>query len=188
MPLQIHTPISAPAGLRRSRLKLAMVLAGALGLSSTGYADTYRCRATSGQVIISSAPCDDAHRTTTVVPAQTGEEWRQRQAQGDLERQRQWLQQREQEQRRPQGVQYAPERRPTGDAHDPEGRDRIHACLMAVTATSGLSAVQAGQRRVNCYHGTYGLRDECEMRVTGTGGLTTSQEQSLRQQCRNLSG
>ncbi len=59
---------------------------------------------------------------------------------------------------------------------------------MSVTATSGLSAYETGRRRVQCYAGTRGLLDECEMRVTGTAGLTTAQERHLRAQCRSMTG
>ena len=72
-------------------------------------------------------------------------------------------------------------------ANDPATLDRINACLMKVTATSGLSATEQARRRVSCYYGTRGLSDECEGRVTATAGLLSSQENQLRSMCRSVS-
>ncbi len=160
-----------------------------IGPPSLAHADAYRCRSSTGQTTISSSPCSENQRITSVIPSYSQDERGLRQAQSDLERQKQWLKQRElSQQPQPLPVPISNSRRPTGDAYDPDGRDRIHACLMSVTARSGLSAIETGQRRVNCYRGTSGLQDECEMRVTGTAGLTSHQEQSLRHRCRSFSG
>jgi len=59
---------------------------------------------------------------------------------------------------------------------------------MTVTATFGLSPYQEGSRKVDCYGGTRGLVDECEGRITATARLTTQQEQSLKGQCRSVTG
>lgn len=158
-------------------------------LSASAHADAFRCRSNTGQIVYSNLPCGETHKTTNAVSTESIDEMNLKQANSELERQKQWLRQREQAQQiQSTPVQAATVKRPTGDAYDQSGRDRIHTCLMAVTAKIGLSAYEAGQRRVNCYQGTYGLRDECEMRVTGTGGLTSNQENNLRQQCKNLSG
>lgn len=153
-----------------------------------GNADSYRCRTASGQTLISSTPCGDTSRTITTIPSNSYNSAGVSQAQSDLERQKAWLRQHEIENRQqavPQS-QYV-ERRTTGDTFDMEGRERIYSCLMAATASSGLTGYQVAQRRVNCYQGTYGLREECERRVTGSSGLTTNQEQALRLQCASIS-
>ncbi len=160
-----------------------------LSVSPPTQADAFRCRSSTGQIVISNIPCGDSHKTTSVVSGESPDAASLRTAQSDLERQKQWLRQREEGQQQPYSVTQSPTvHRPSGDASDHEGRDRIYACLMAVTAKTGLSAYETGQRRVNCYRGTNGLSEECEGRVTGTSGLTNNQEQNLRQQCRHLSG
>lgn len=156
--------------------------------SAPVHADAFRCRSTTGQVVFSNLPCAETHRTTNVVNTENIDESNLRKAQTDLERQKLWLKQREGSQQTYSAPASTTIKRPTGDAYDSDGRDRIHTCLMAVTAKTGLSAYETGQRRVNCYQGTYGLKDECEMRVTGTAGLTSNQENNLRLQCKNLPG
>lgn len=163
---------------------LALTLASALA-----HADAYRCRQANGAVVISSRPCDDDAVTAAVVRSEQPSLQSVGRAQADLERQRQFVAQREQERTAEQvrHASVAQARKVSGDAYDPDTRNRIHACLMKITATMGLSPTAQAQRKVHCYHGTVGLRDECEGRITATGGLTTNQEQHFRQQCRSLS-
>jgi hypothetical protein len=165
---------------------VSILLIGSICFPVAAYADTYRCRTANGQTLISSSPCDDTSRTVSAIPSEPDNTAGIRKAQSDLERQKAWLRQREIDSRQQPTPQYV-DHRTTGDAFDGEGRDRIHSCLMAATAASGLSAYQVAQRRVNCYQGTYGLRDECEGRVTASMGLTMNQEQVLRRQCRSFS-
>lgn len=167
----------------------SILMLGGICFPVAAYADTYRCRTANGQTLISSSPCDDTSRTVSTIPAESDNTAGVRRAQSDLERQKAWLRQREIEigQQPTQNTPQYVERRTTGDAFDGEGRHRIHSCLMAATAASGLSAYQVAQLRVNCYQGTYGLREECEGRVTASMGLTMNQEQALRRQCRSFS-
>lgn len=164
----------------------SVLIVGIICFSAAAYADTYRCRTANGQTLISSSPCDDTSRIVSTIPSGPDNTAGIQRAQSDLERQKAWLRQRESENWQQPTPQYV-ERRTTGDAFDGEGRDRIHSCLMAATAASGLSAYQVAQRRVNCYQGTFGLRDECEGRVTASMGLTMNQEQALRRQCSSFS-
>jgi len=179
-------PVSLAWFLGNFLNRVSILIVGVICIPATGYADTYRCRTANGQTLISSSPCSDTDRTVSTIPSGPDDTAGVRRAQSELERQKSWLRQRESESRQQPAPQYV-ERRTTGDAFDGVGRDRIHSCLMAATAASGLSAYQVAQRRVNCYQGTYGLREECEMRVTASTGLTTNQEQWLRQQCRSHS-
>jgi hypothetical protein len=182
-------PLSLSSFLGNILNYVSILLIGSICFPVAASADTYRCRTANGQTLISSSPCDDISRTVSAIPSGPDNTAGIQKAQSDLERQKAWLRQREIEsgqQPTLQTPQYV-ERRTTGDAFDGEGRDRIHSCLMAATATSGVSAYQVAQRRVNCYQGTYGLREECEMRVTASTGLTTNQEHWLRQQCRGFS-
>lgn len=165
---------------------VSILILGAICFPAAAYADTYRCRTANGQTLISSSPCGDTERTVSTIPSGPDNAAGIQRAQSDLERQKAWLQKRDSENRQQPTQQYV-ERRTTGDAFDGAGRDRINSCLMAATAASGLNAYQVAQRRVNCYQGTHGLREECEMRVTASIGLTTNQEHWLRQQCRSYS-
>lgn len=169
------------------RVHFFVILALSLA-SPLAHADAYRCRNPNGTIVISSTPCGDAE-TTQVVRSSQANPLALERAQNDLERQKQFVAQREQERAAGQvrHASVAQARRVSGDAYDPDTRHRIHACLMKITATLGLSPTIQAQRKVHCYHGTVGLRDECEGRITATGGLTTNQEQHFRQQCRNLS-
>jgi hypothetical protein len=169
------------------RIDFFVILAFSLACPPA-HADAYRCRNANGTVVISSTPCGDADTTHVVRSSQANPQALER-AQNDLERQKQFVAQREQERTAEQArhASVAQARKVSGDAYDPDTRNRIHACLMKVTATLGLSPTAQAQRKVNCYLGTVGLRDECEGRITATGGLTTNQEQHFRQQCRNLS-
>jgi hypothetical protein len=157
-------------------------------LSAVVNADAYRCKATNGQAVISTSPCTDNQSVTRVISDTNANEEALHRAQADLERQKRWLRSRESEQRQlaPQHA-IAPASRPvSGDANDPVGRDRIHACLMQVTAIFGLSPSQEASRKVSCYRGTSGLRDECEGRVTATMRLSTQEEGYYRAQCKSL--
>lgn len=151
-------------------------------------ADVYRCKGGNGQTMISTSPCGDSYSTTKVVGQESSDALALQQAQADLERQKRWLQSREREQQ-VSAWQYASTpatRRISGGADDHATRDRIHACLMHVTATFGLSPSQEAWRKVNCYRGTVGLQDECESRVTATSRLSSRDEQIYKAQCKSL--
>lgn len=152
-------------------------------------ADAYKCRTSTGGVVISSSPCGETEKAVQVHRSDSIPAYQQQNAINDLERQKQFLRMREREQQSTGG--YASNANPhqgTGNAYDPETRDRIHACLMKITATTGISSGEAARRKVNCYSGTRGLADECEGRITATGGLSTQQENQYRAQCRSISG
>ncbi|WP_374343309.1 DUF4124 domain-containing protein [Azonexus sp.] len=179
------SPIFPEPAMPRFR-QLPLLLALGILFCPVAQADAYRCVGAGGRVSISSVPCDGMSRVQRSDDVSADQ---QRRALSDLERQRKFLRMREREQAA--SGSYVMEANPhqgTGNAFDPATRDRLHACLMSVTATSGLSAYETGRRRVQCYAGTRGLLDECEMRVTGTAGLTTAQERHLRAQCRSMTG
>lgn len=155
-----------------------------LCLSTLVNADAYRCKGSNGQVLISTTACSDSRSTTRVINDANPDEIALERAQADLERQKQWLRSREGPQR-PTIV--APTaRRVSSDVYDTEGRDRIHACLMQVTATVGLTPSQEAWRKVNCYRGTVGLSDECEGRVAATSRLSSRDEAIYKAHCRSL--
>lgn len=169
------------------RLAVSTLLIAAL-FPSISFADAFKCRTGNGRTVISSTPCDETETSIRVqrsdnnIPA-----YQQQNAIDDLERQKQYLRMREREQQ--SSVGYTSTSSPhqgTGNAYDPDTRDRIHACLMKITATTGISSGEAARRKVNCYSGTRGLGDECEGRITATGGLTTQQENQFRAQCRSI--
>lgn len=140
-------------------------------------ADTYRCKAPNGATMISSQPCEGSYATTGVVTADSPNAASLQRAYSDLERQKRYLEMRERE----NNAQY--QYTHTAAAVVDNTRDKLNSCLMQVAAKRLLPYSEASSK-ISCYRGT-GLRDECEMSVTATGGLTTSQEQSLRQQCRS---
>jgi hypothetical protein len=151
-------------------------------------ADAFRCKGVSGQAIISSIPCSDNYATTRVVNSENPNANSVQRAQADLERQKQWLMIREREQHDagPRYVAAPPATTVSGDAYDPVTRDRIHACLMGITAIVGLSPSQEAQRKVACYRGTVGLNEECEGRIAATSRLESREEARYKTQCRNL--
>lgn len=162
---------------------LVVLMVCCIASNNLAFADAFRCPGANGKVLFSSTPCDGAskvQRSDYISPDQ------QQNAQSDLERQKQFLRMREREAQSSTG--YASSHAPqgTGYASEQAIRERIHSCLMAVTATTGISSYESGRRRVQCYSGTKGLLDECEMRVTGTGGLTSQQEQNLRSMCKSM--
>lgn len=171
--------MSGPAQLCLLSLALATIPA---------HADAYKCRVANGSILISSQPCNESTLDSTVVRSDNASPSSVARARADLERQKQFVAKREQERTTDQS-RYATVVKPqkvSGEANDPEGRQRIHACLMKITATPGLMAVDEAQRKVNCYQGTVGLRDECARRITATAGLTNHQEEHFRRQCRML--
>lgn len=170
-----------------------MALAGILQLavlSQPASADAYRCKGKSGLAVISATPCEEGYVTSSVAQSDSIEARQLRQAQADLERQREFVASRERE--RGQAPRYvaaeANPHRGTGNVHDPETRDRIHACLMAVTATTGLPPNEEARRKVNCYVGTRQLHEECENRVASTMRLDSSAERHYKAQCGAVSG
>lgn len=165
-----------------------MALAGILQLavlSQPASADAYRCKGKSGLAVISATPCEEGYVTSSVAQSDSIEARQLRQAQADLERQREFVASRE----RGQAPRYlAAETNPQrGNTHDPEPRDRIHACLMAVTAATGLPPNEEARRKVNCYVGTRQLHEECENRVASTMRLDSAVERHYKGQCRAVS-
>lgn len=168
-----------------------LALAGILQLavlSQPASADAYRCKGKRGLAVISATPCEEGYVTSSVAQSDSIEARQLRQAQADLARQREFVASRERE--RGQAPRYlAAEANPQrGNALDPEPRDRIHACLMAVTATTGLSPNEEAHRKVNCYVGTRQLYEECESRVASTLRLDSAAERHYKAQCRVVSG
>ena len=158
-------------------------------LPAPSLADAYKCRTSTGSIVVSSSPCGEAEKAVQVQRSDNIPAYQQQNALNDLERQKQFLRMREREQQSTSGyVSNTNSHQGTGNAYDADTRDRIHSCLMKITATSGISSGETARRKVNCYSGTRGLADECEGRITATGGLTTQQESQFRSQCRSISG
>lgn len=159
-----------------------------LCLASAVHADAFRCKAANGQTTISSVPCGDNSSTTRVVIDGGSSPDSIQRAQAELSRQKEWLKSREREQQvsTPKYAVASNARTVSGDAYDPATRDRIHACLMQITATTGLSPSQEASRKVGCYRGTVGLADECEGRITATSRLGSREEEMYKAQCRSL--
>mgnify|MGYP000969006065 FL=1 len=148
-----------------------LVLLFSIIAPSVTFADAYKCRAENGKTIISSIPCQEASVPVSVQRSDNIQAQQYQNAVNDLERQKQYLKMREREQQSSRVT--ASNTNPhqgTGNAYDPDTRDRIHSCLMKITATMGLSSGEIARRKVYCYVGTKGLADECEGRITATGG------------------
>ncbi len=143
----------------------------------TVMADTYRCKAPNGSVTISSQPCEGNYVTTGVISADSPSAISLQRAYSDLERQKKFIETRESENR----TQYQHTYSTNSTTENP--RDKLNSCLMQVAAKRHYSSYSEAQSKISCYRGT-GLRDECEMSITATSGLTTGQEQALRQLCR----
>jgi hypothetical protein len=157
--------------------------------STASQSDAFKCRQPNGKFVFSNTVCDE---TASLISTQRSDHIsaeQQQNAINDVRRQRQYLNTVERErQTSSQYVSTANSHQGTGNVYDPDTRDRIHACLMKVTALFGLSPYDEGRRKVDCYRGTKGLLDECEGRITATARLTTQQEQSLRGLCRSVTG
>lgn len=165
------------------------VLSAIALLPAPSLAEAYKCRTSTGSIVISSSPCGETEKAVQVQRSDNIPAYQQQNALNDLERQKQFLRMREREQQSTSGyVSNTNSHQGTGNAYDADTRDRIHSCLMKITATSGISSGETARRKVNCYSGTRGLADECEGRITATGGLTTQQESQFRSQCRSISG
>ncbi|MDR2837323.1 MAG: DUF4124 domain-containing protein [Azonexus sp.] len=155
---------------------------------SLTHADAYKCRNANGKIMISSLPCDEGKVTVSIAPSEHINPASLRDHRADLQRQKNIIAQAQQAsttELTPPAILGQPQKT-SGGPDDSETRNRIHACLMKITATSGLSGWSQAQRKVGCYRGTVGLQGECETRITATLGLTSDQESYFRQQCRNL--
>ncbi len=143
-------------------------------------ADAYKCKEPNGKIVVTSVPCEDSLQLKSIPNAGTSQSDYNR-AQSDLERQKMWLRNRQVEQandlRAPQTVSVQ---------NNYDDTEKIYACLMAVTATSGLTPYAAGNRRVECYRSTKGRITECEASVAGTPRLTLSEEANLQARCRSM--
>lgn len=150
-------------------------------ISFLAHADAYKCKEAGGRVVFSSSPCSEHSVQVTTAQSLNTSDTQYQRAQSDLERQRAWLRNREAEQK------VESRSAPVSVAQNNYGdTEKIHACLMAVTATSGLTPYSAGSRRVSCYVGTKGRVDECESSVAATPLLTIAQESSLKARCRSM--
>lgn len=147
--------------------------------SVAAHADTYRCKSPSGHTVIASRPCEGGYTTTGVVQADSPNAVALQKAYSDLERQKRFLEMRERQNQPP----YYSDNRVATVSRPP--RDSVNDCLMNVAAKR-LTPVSEAQSKISCYTGT-GMRDECEMSVTATLGLTSNQENALRQQCKSQS-
>lgn len=178
------------SGTARLTLVRYLALISVALISCPASADAVKCRGPGGQIVISSSPCDERSTAVSVQRSDNITAAQQQNAMNDLQRQRQYLNNLDRE--RQASVQHAAptddHHRGTGDAYDSETRDRIHGCLMKITATSGLSSTETARRKADCYRNTRTLAGECEGRITATAGLMSNQEQFYRAQCRQVSG
>lgn len=184
--------ISRPCCSRNTRRAFcgALALITAAVISSPTSADAIKCREPGGKIVISSGYCDERSTAVSVQRSDSITAAQQQNAINDLQRQRQYLNnlERERQASAQRVVSNDNHHRGTGDAYDTETRDRIHACLMKITATTGLSSNEIARRKVDCYRNTRTLAGECEGRITATAGLMSNQEQFYRAQCRQVSG
>lgn len=157
------------------------VLAILLISASVAHADAYKCKEPNGKLVFSSVPCSINSAQISTVPNSNTTQAEYDRAQSDLDRQKSWLRKRQVEQGSQPDIQLG-----VVEIEKYGETDRIHACLMAVTAMSRIAPYDAGQRRVNCYRGTKGRSDECEGRVAATPLLTMNQESALKSQCRSM--
>ncbi len=156
------------------------MLLALLLLPVLSHADAYKCKEPNGKIVVTSVPCEDSLQLKSIPNAGTSQSDYNR-AQSDLERQKTWLRNRQVEQVNDSRLSQAV------SVQDNHGNtEQIHACLMAVTATSGLTPYTAGSRRVECYRGTKGRSTECEASVAGTPRLNLSEEANLQACCRSM--
>lgn len=171
----------SPLFIRKNKVMRTISLLILCFVSFFAHADAFNCKEVGGRVVFSSSPCSDYSTQVTTAQSSNTSDIQYQRAQSDLERQRAWLRNREAEQR------VESRSAPVSVTQDNYGNtDKIYACLMAVTATSGLTPYSAGSRRVNCYRGTKGRVGECESSVAATPLLTISQENDLKSQCRSM--
>ena len=157
------------------RFHLSILL---LVLSQPVFADAYKCRPSTGQAVITERPCDNGYGYASSAKSDGTDTESYRRAQADLQRQKDWLRQREADQRGSSSVQSVYVAAPSYD------RDAIYACLMKVTATLNLRPVEQAHRKVNCYPGGVGLVEDCKSSVHATMLLSSSEEAAIKSTCR----
>lgn len=123
-------------------------------LPAPSLADAYKCRTSTGSIVVSSSPCGEAEKAVQVQRSDNIPAYQQQNALNDLERQKQFLRMREREQQSTSGyVSNTNSHQGTGNAYDADTRDRIHSCLMKITATSGISSGETARRRLTATQG-----------------------------------
>ena len=157
------------------------ILIVALLFSLPVFADAYKCKDSSGKITVSSSPCPDYSYQVKTVPDSSPSITNYNRAQSDLERQKAWLNRRQSQQARDEVTVAAVQ------PYDSYGNtEKIHACLMAVTATPRLTGYAAASRRLGCFAGTRGRSAECESAVSSTPNLSMSDENQLQARCRTF--
>lgn len=146
-------------------------------LAQPVFADAYKCRSTTGQVIITDRPCAAGYSVSSSVRSYSIDAESHRQSQADLKRQKEWLARRAAEENRaPAPVGYV-----SAPSYD---RDAIYACLMKITATPGLTPREEASRKVPCYPSGVGLVEECKSSVAATMRLPSNEEAAIKSRCR----
>jgi len=143
----------------------------------SAHADAIKYRQPNGKVMITNQPTDDGSKVVSVHRDDRITYEQQSAAQSDLERQRAYLNAREQQNRTAQPTYSAP---PASAGKD---MSVIHSCLMKVTGTFGLHPDEQARRKVACYSGTSGLNDDCQRSVAATMTISTNSENFYKRQC-----
>jgi hypothetical protein len=154
------------------------------------HADAVKYRQSNGQIVISNVGASGGAKVVSVYEAENASASQQQNAVSDLQRQRQFVETKERERYmanlQPSATQ-APRSNNAAEQNSAV-RDRIHACLMKVTATFGLSPSEEARRKVSCFINSKGMQDECEYSVAATMKLSSNDELNYKAQCRQIAG
>lgn len=154
---------------------LAVCLAAA---TANAYCDAIKYRQANGQVLISNQGAGEGAREISVHRDEYVSPYNQQRAADDLQRQKEFLNARERENR----VSVVSSGQ-AGNATTNNDIPQLHSCLRKVTGTFGLSPSQEASRKVSCYNGTVGLNDDCQRSVAATMRLSTQEEMRYKSYC-----
>lgn len=149
-----------------------------LTLALPAFSDAYKCKGPNGQVVFTERPCENGFSHSSSARSYAADSDNAIRAQAEVQRQKEWLRQRDADLRGGSPVQPVHAAAPAYDL------DAINACLMKVTATSNLSPGAEARRKVYCYPAGVGLVEECKSSVVATMRLSTSEETAIKNSCR----
>lgn len=140
-------------------------------------ADAYKCKSPTGQTIFTERPCENGHVQASSARSYANDADNAIRAKADVQRQKDWLSRRDAER-------YSVAPVAVTSSPPPYNRDAIYACLMKITATTGLSPYEEASRKVPCYPSGVGLIEECKSSVVATMRLSTRDEALIKSRCR----
>jgi len=168
--------------MTKTKILLPLLITAFLVVSPSASASAFKCKQANGKVTISNTPCSENEQTVKIQSAEYINPAHRQAAIEDLNRQKGFVAQREQE-RVVETSSYSS----SSNDRSAKSLSSVDQCIMRVSSQTRLAPKEEAHQKVRCFEGTRGMSEKCEYTVAGIMMLPKNTEAHYRQQCRLVS-